>query len=69
MSEIHKLFEESKNFSTKYNKYFKIYDEIFSSYKDKKITFVEIGVHNGGSLEIWKKYFNKESRIIGKFKV
>jgi len=65
MSEIYKLFKESKNFSTKYSKYFKIYDEIFLPYKDRKIIFVEIGVYNGGSLEIWKKFFNKESRIIG----
>tara|TARA_Y100001970_G_scaffold200245_1_gene243525 strand:+ start:10564 stop:11370 length:807 start_codon:yes stop_codon:yes gene_type:complete len=65
MNEIYRLFEESKNFSTKYSKYFKIYEELFTSYKDRPITFVEIGVYNGGSLEIWKKFFNKESRIIG----
>ena len=65
MNEIYRLFEESKNFSTKYSKYFKIYEELFTAYKDRPITFVEIGVYNGGSLEIWKKFFNKESRIIG----
>ena len=37
----------------------------FSKFKDKNITFVEIGVYNGGSLKIWKNYFGPKSRIIG----
>src|SRR5210317_980033 len=31
----------------------------------KKIIFVEIGIFQGGSLNIWKNYFGKNSRIIG----
>ena len=54
---IKKLFLKSKNFSHKVQNYFEIYDEHFSKYINKSITFVEIGIHNGGSLEIWKKYF------------
>ena len=59
------LFLNSKNFSNKWEKYFDIYEECFSNFKDKKITFVEIGVHNGGSLNVWKNFFGKDSRIIG----
>jgi hypothetical protein len=59
------LFKQSKNLSTKWKKYFEVYDQIFEKYKEKKIIFVEVGVLNGGSLEIWKKYFHPESRIIG----
>ena len=59
------LFQQVKNYSAKYEKYFDIYDQIFEKFRNKKITFVEIGVLNGGSLEIWKKYFHKDSRIIG----
>jgi len=59
------LFKQSKNFSSKWEKYFEVYDQIFEKYKEKKIVFVEVGVLNGGSLEIWKKYFHPESRIIG----
>ena len=59
------LFKQSKNYSTKWEKYFEVYDQIFEKYKEKKIVFVEVGVLNGGSLEIWKKYFHPESRIIG----
>lgn len=64
-NELLDLFYESKNRSIKWEKYFQIYDILFSKYKDKKITFVEIGVLDGGSLEIWKKYFGENSRIIG----
>ena len=58
---IKELFEESEFFSRKWNKYFFIYEKLFKDYKDKDITFVEIGIHNGGSLEIWKKYFSTNS--------
>ena len=65
MSKTLKLFFKSKYYSRKYEKYFAIYDELFINYKNKKITFIEIGVANGGSLVMWKKYFGKNSRIIG----
>ena len=59
------LFDSSNNNSIKWKKYFSVYEKLFKKYKNKKITFVEIGVLDGGSLEIWKKYFGIESRIIG----
>ena len=63
--EIYKFFKESKLHSSKSNTYFHIYDELFHKYRNKKITFVEIGVKWGGSLLMWKKFFGNESRIIG----
>jgi cephalosporin hydroxylase len=53
--------------SNKWIQYFFIYDLIFEQIleKDKPITLLEIGVQNGGSLEIWKKYFPEGSRIYG----
>ena len=65
MNTLEKLFNQSKNFSTKWKKYFQIYEKIFNRYRNKKIIFVEIGIFQGGSLEIWKNYFGKKSRIIG----
>tara|TARA_B100001142_G_scaffold272382_1_gene279382 strand:+ start:2238 stop:3050 length:813 start_codon:yes stop_codon:yes gene_type:complete len=59
------LFNSSNNRSIKWKKYFSIYEKLFESFRNKKITFVEIGILDGGSLEIWKKYFGKDSRIIG----
>jgi len=64
-SELYELFNSSSNRSIKWKKYFPIYEKLFESYKNKPITFVEIGILDGGSLEIWKKYFGKNSRIIG----
>ena len=64
-SETYKIFKKSQKFSIKWTSYFQVYDQIFKKYKNKKITFVEVGVANGGSLFIWKKYFSKKSRIIG----
>jgi len=49
----------------KWSSYFQVYDQIFKLYKNKKIKFVEVGVSNGGSLFLWKKYFAKNSSIIG----
>jgi len=65
MKTLEKLFNQSKHFSTKWKKYFEIYEQIFNKYRNKKIIFVEIGIFQGGSLDIWKNYFGKNSRIIG----
>jgi hypothetical protein len=65
MSETLKLFNESKYFSSKHKKYFQVYDELFAPYRNKDITFVEIGILNGGSLNIWKKFLGDKARIIG----
>ena len=51
--------------SDKWSIYLNEYDRILSSYKDKEINFLEIGVQNGGSLEIWSKYFDSAQKIIG----
>ena len=55
MHELKKIFLESKNYSTKWEKYFEVYENLLNKYKNKDITFVEIGIFNGGSLNIWKK--------------
>ena len=65
MSEILNFFYKTKNQSIKYKKYFHVYESIFKRFKNKNITFVEIGLFHGGSLEIWRNYFGKEARIIG----
>ncbi len=42
-----------------------VYDFLFSSYKQKEIIFLEIGVQGGGSLFMWRNFFGKKARIIG----
>ncbi|MDR2408910.1 MAG: class I SAM-dependent methyltransferase [Bacteroidales bacterium] len=71
-------FEEKKSYfdiykqhvgfvSVKSVHYFYIYDMIFSRIieENKPITLLEIGVQNGGSLEIWEKYLPENSKIYG----
>ena len=65
MSELKKYFLELENYSTKWEKYFDVYENLLSKYKNKNIIFVEIGIFNGGSLKLWKKYFGENSKIIG----
>ena len=57
--ELINLFHESKYYSLKYKNYFPVYEKLFSKYREKKITFVEIGVLSGGSLFMWRNYFGK----------
>ena len=51
--------------SSKYSTYFDVYDNLFKDYVNKPITFLEIGVANGGSLFMWREYFGTQARIIG----
>lgn len=42
-----------------------LYDRHFAPYRHSKLTFLEIGVQNGGSAELWRKYFGPEAVIFG----
>ncbi len=60
-----KFFSERKHSSEKWEHYFEIYDHLFSHKYGQDITYVEIGVQNGGSLEVAKSLFGQNSRIFG----
>ena len=64
-SRAFQCFEKSSRYCIKASSYFPVYDKIFSSYVGKKITFVEIGIAYGGSLQMWREYFGADARIIG----
>ncbi|MER8443694.1 glycosyltransferase family 2 protein [Mesorhizobium sp. M1066] len=51
--------------SDKWSIYLGTYDHIFSEYRDRPVRILEIGVQNGGSLEIWQKYFPNAELILG----
>ena len=44
--------------------YGRLYDHLFSPFKDKKIDLVEIGIEHGASIVSWREYFTK-ANIIG----
>ena len=58
-------FHSSPFFSTKHTTYFQAYDELLSTYKDRQVTLVEVGVLSGGSLFMWRDYLGPKARIIG----
>ena len=64
-TKTYKSFLKSKYYCLKHTNYFNIYDDLFEKYRNKKITFVEIGIFSGGSLFMWRDYFGKKARIIG----
>jgi len=45
--------------------YFPIYERHFSSWRNKSLTFLEIGVSRGGSLQMWQRYFGPLTKIVG----
>jgi hypothetical protein len=59
------IFYAMPKLSIKNNTYFNAYEFVFNSYRGKPITFIEIGVFNGGSLHMWREYFGDAARIIG----
>ena len=65
MNNLKKSFTSSPKYSIKWSNYFEIYENLFKRFKDKKITLVEVGIGNGGSLFMWRKYFGKKAKIIG----
>lgn len=43
--------------SVKWDGYFPVYERYLAPYRDQPITFLEIGVYKGGSLQMWRDYF------------
>ena len=51
--------------SDKWTVYLKVYEELFRSYRASKLRLLEIGIQNGGSLEIWSRYFGNAAVLVG----
>jgi len=64
---LYKMFEEGDVVNiSKWHHYFEIYHQFFNKYRNKKgLRVLEIGVCTGGSLQLWRKYFDPSSTIIG----
>jgi len=63
---LSQLNKETQSDKGTYHSYIDMYyEETLKNYKDKTITLLEIGVNAGRSLELWAKYFNESSTIIG----
>lgn len=63
---LRQLYANHKDKTTdKWELYLDSYDEILLPYREKKIKILEIGIQNGGSLEIWSRYFKNAELILG----
>jgi len=51
--------------SDKWSFYLQEYERLLSPIRSKKVSVLEIGVQNGGSLEIWNEYFSNSISIVG----
>ena len=49
----------------KWTHYFDIYHRHFSKFVGRDVHVLEIGVHSGGSLEMWRDYFGPNCRLYG----
>jgi cephalosporin hydroxylase len=66
MNDLEIYFRKNdKRHINKWVHYFDIYDRHFNSYRNKEIVVVEIGVFQGGSLQMWKNYFGNRAKIYG----
>ncbi len=65
MKKIFKTFKSSPRYTIKWDNYFNIYQDLLKKFVNKKITFVEVGVGNGGSLFMWRSFLGKKASIIG----
>ncbi|RRW68050.1 class I SAM-dependent methyltransferase [Pantoea dispersa] len=66
MNDLKALYIQHKGKSSdKWNIYLDVYERILSGRRDKISNVLEIGVQNGGSLEIWSEYFPFAKNLIG----
>ncbi len=66
MTDLEVYFRKNdKRLIHKWAHYFDIYDRHFARFRDKEIVILEIGVSQGGSLQMWKDYFGPKAKIYG----
>ncbi len=66
MNDLEKYFRQNeKRLIHKWSHYFDIYERHFSRFRNKEIVVLEIGVAQGGSLQMWENYFGEKAKIYG----
>jgi hypothetical protein len=56
---------QSNKVSDKWDLYLSIYERAFAPYQEQEISLLEIGIQNGGSLEVYARYFRNHKLIVG----
>lgn len=66
MNDLEYYFRHNnKRLIHKWEHYFDIYETHFSRFRGKEVHILEIGVSQGGSLQMWKSYFGDKAKIYG----
>jgi len=66
MTSLKNLFSSHQGkLSDKWSLYIDEYERLLKPYRDSRLNFLEIGVQNGGSIDIWSKFFPQASKLIG----
>lgn len=66
MNDLEKYFNNNTGrLINKWHHYFEVYDRHFAKYRNKEVNILEIGVSQGGSLQMWKEYFGDKAKIYG----
>lgn len=63
LTKIHK--KNKGKISDKWEKFLSVYEKTFEPIRNNKLSMLEIGIQNGGSLETWSRYFRRATSIIG----
>ena len=65
-SELHRLFYgNTGTLAHKWRHYLEIYDHHLSRFRNTPFRMLEIGVSEGGSLTLWRKYFGHDAILFG----
>lgn len=59
------FYNKSEKVISKWKHYFDVYEKYFRYYRDEPVTMLEIGLYQCGSLDMWRDYFHRDSKIIG----
>jgi len=66
MKSLKLLYQEHEGkVSDKWQIYLDVYDRVLNEYREQPVSMLEIGIQNGGSLELWAKYFESANVLVG----
>ena len=65
MTPLRQIFRSLDKISDKWDPYFDVYERHLSKFVNQSPHVLEIGVQNGGSIDMWLKWFGGGTRIMG----
>ncbi|MFM0231730.1 glycosyltransferase [Paraburkholderia sediminicola] len=66
MKTLRQLYElHAGKVSDKWSIYLDEYERLLAPYRNRQINLLEIGIQNGGSIEIWAEYFQDAKKLVG----